>query len=70
MQESRERCDAAFSENREPGDFCVCRKDFLGKVPEKIFGEIVLGKIWWSGLSLELKFSRMEFRGGGMDAER
>ena len=32
------------------------------KIPGKIFGEIVLGKIWWSGLSLELKFSLMEFR--------
>jgi len=25
----RERCDAAFSENREPGVHRVCRKDFL-----------------------------------------
>jgi len=46
MQESGERCDAAFLENREPCVDCVCREGFFGKVPGKIFGEIVLGKIW------------------------
>jgi len=45
MQESGERCDAAFSENREPGDRCVCWKIFFVKIPGKIFDEIVLGKI-------------------------
>jgi len=35
MQESGERGDAAFLENREPGDHCVCRKNILGKFREK-----------------------------------
>jgi len=35
---------------------------FFVKIPGKISGEIILGKIWGSGSSLELKFSQMEFR--------
>ena len=35
-------------ENREPWVHRVCRKDFFMKVPGKILGEIVLGKIWRS----------------------
>ena len=34
------------------------------KVPGEISGEIVLGKIWGGESSVELKFLRMEFRGG------
>jgi len=40
MQDSGEKCDAAFSENREPGVHRVCRKDFLGKSREKFFAEL------------------------------
>jgi len=36
MQELSERCDAAFSENREPGVHRVCRKDFWGNCFGKI----------------------------------
>ena len=41
---SREKCDAAFLENRELCVHRVCRKIFV-KVPGKISGEIFLGKI-------------------------
>ena len=42
IQESDERCDAAFSENREPGDHRMCRKIDFKKIPGKILGYIVL----------------------------
>jgi hypothetical protein len=34
---------------------------YFGKVPGKVFGEIVLGRIWGSGLAFDLKFSQMGF---------
>jgi len=65
MQESCERCDAAFLENREPGDRCVSRKDFLGKFwgkfPVKLFWKnlvkrIIVGvEIFADGISLKVK---------------
>jgi len=36
--------------------FIACAGRFFVKVPEKVFGEIVLGKIWGRRLLLELKF--------------
>ena len=53
----RERCDAAFLENREPGDRCVCRKDFLWKSREKF-----LGKLYWE------KSGEVDHRGMGIFA--
>jgi len=40
----RERCDATFLKHREPCVHRVCRKDFLGKVPEKISGKLFCEK--------------------------
>jgi hypothetical protein len=42
MQDSGEKCDAAFLEDREPSDCRVCRNNFLGKCREKF-----LAKLFW-----------------------
>jgi hypothetical protein len=46
MQESGERCDAAFSENREPGVHRVCRKIVFKKIPEKFWATLFYGIIF------------------------
>jgi len=63
MQEPGKRCAVAFKKKSRTVRSLRLPEKFFVKIPGKISGEIVLGKIWWSGLSLELKFSRMEFRG-------
>ena len=65
MQESGERCAAAFLENREPGDHRVCRKVFCEN-PGKNFWRNSFGKnlvkriivgveIFADGISLKVK---------------
>jgi len=52
-----------FGKSRTVRASRVPEKIFV-KIPEKIFGENVLGKIWGSRSMLDLKFSRVGFHGG------
>jgi len=46
MQDPGERCGAVFWKIANRAFIAFAGKIFLGKSREKIFGEIVLGKIW------------------------
>ena len=61
---SREKCDAAFSENREPDFHCVCRKNILGKSRKKFLAKLFWEKFGEADYQLSWNFREWNFAEG------